>query len=255
MDQFDRTRMLIGQEGLDLLKAKRVAVFGIGGVGGFVVEALARAGVGAIDLIDSDCVDLTNLNRQIIALHSTIGRDKTEVAAARIRDINPDCEVRTHRVFFLPETADQFNFSEYDYVVDAIDTVTGKLELIRKAKETGTPVISSMGTGNKLDPTKLEVADLYETSVCPLAKVMRHECKKRGIDHLKVVYSRELPRTPQALQPADAAAAQDARPQASEPEGASSHPRRSVPGSISFVPSVAGLIIGGEVIRDLLAGK
>jgi tRNA A37 threonylcarbamoyladenosine dehydratase len=238
---FSRTELLFGQAAMERLSRCRVAVFGIGGVGGYVVEALTRSGVGSLDLVDHDSVDPTNLNRQIIALHSTIGRDKTEVAAARIRDINPDCEVRTHRVFFLPETADQFDFSEYDYVVDAIDTVTGKLELIRKAKETGTPVISSMGTGNKLDPTKLEVADLYETSVCPLAKVMRHECKKRGIDHLKVVYSRELPRTPQEQEP-------------QQPEDASSHPRRSVPGSISFVPSVAGLIIGGEVIRDLLAG-
>ena len=215
------------------LKNARVAVFGIGGVGGFTVEALARSGVGALDLIDHDTVSLTNLNRQIIATEETIGRYKVDVAAERVHSINPDCVVRTYRTFYLPDTADQFDFHQYDYVVDAVDTVTGKLLLIEQAKACGTPVISSMGAGNKLDPTAFRVADLYETDICPLAKVMRKECRKRGIDHLKVVYSREKPIAPQG-------------PVQKETT------RRSLPGSIAFVPSVVGLIIGGEVIKDLI---
>ncbi len=229
--QFSRTALLIGEEGVEKLKRARVAVFGIGGVGGYVVEALARAGVGTLDLIDKDTVSVSNLNRQILALHSTVGRWKTEVAAERIRDVNPDCNVHTHNLFYLPETADTFDFSAYDYVVDAIDTVSGKLALIEQAKRTNTPVISSMGTGNKLDPTAFEVADISQTRVCPLARVMRKELKKRGIEHLKVVYSREEPRESTLFD---------------------EESRKPIPGSISFVPSVAGLILAGEVIKDLI---
>lgn len=230
---FSRTELLLGEEALRKLNKSRIAVFGVGGVGGFAVEALARSGVGALDLIDKDTVDITNLNRQIIALHSTIGRDKVSVAAERVRDINPDCDVRMHKVFFLPETADEFDFTEYDYIVDAIDNVTGKLMLIEKAKAEGIPIISSMGAGNKLDPTGFEVADIYETSVCPLAKVIRKECSKRGIESLKVVYSKE-----KAIKPASGG------------EG-----KRGIsPGSAAFVPSVVGLIIAGEVIKDIVKG-
>ena len=207
---------------MQCLRASHVAVFGVGGVGGFVVEALARSGVGALTLTDRDTVDPTNINRQLIATTDTIGLPKTEAFAARIRNINPDCKVTCHQTFFLPDTADDFDFSLYDYVVDAVDTVTGKLAIIEKARSAGVPVISSMGAGNKLDPTAFRVSDIYKTSVCPLAKVMRRECKKRGIDALKVVYSKE------------------------EPAG---HSRP--PGSVAFVPSVAGLILAGEVIRDL----
>lgn len=233
LDRFSRTELLLGPRAMQRLKNARVAVFGIGGVGGFTVEALARSGVGALDLIDHDTVSLTNLNRQIIATEETIGRYKVDVAAERVHSINPDCVVRTYRTFYLPDTADQFDFHQYDYVVDAVDTVTGKLLLIEQAKACGTPVISSMGAGNKLDPTAFRVADLYETDICPLAKVMRKECRKRGIDHLKVVYSREKPIAPQG-------------PVQEETT------RRSLPGSIAFVPSVVGLIIGGEVIKDLI---
>ncbi len=233
LDRFSRTELLLGPRAMQRLKNARVAVFGIGGVGGFTVEALARSGVGALDLIDHDTVSLTNLNRQIIATEETIGRYKVDVAAERVHSINPDCVVRTYRTFYLPDTADQFDFHQYDYVVDAVDTVTGKLLLIEQAKACGTPVISSMGAGNKLDPTAFRVADLYETDICPLAKVMRKECRKRGIDHLKVVYSREKPVAPQG-------------PVQEETT------RRSLPGSIAFVPSVVGLIIGGEVIKDLI---
>ena len=235
-NRFSRTERLLGTEAMERLAGCRVAVFGVGGVGGFVVEALARSGVGSLELCDKDDVDITNINRQIIALQSTVGRPKVEVAAERIRDINPNCRVTLHRVFYLPETADQFDFSQYDYVVDAVDTVTAKLSLIQRAKEAGVPVISSMGAGNKLDPTAFRVADIYETSVCPLAKVMRRECRKRGIEKLKVVYSTE-----EALVPRDSGEEAEAG-------------RRSVPGSVAFVPSVAGLIIAGEVIRDLTAG-
>lgn len=229
--QFSRTALLLGEEGVAKLKKSRVAVFGVGGVGGYVVEALARSGVGAIDLIDKDVVSLSNINRQIIALHSTVGRPKTEVMAERIQDINPDIRVHTHNVFYLPETAAQFDFSQYDYIVDAIDTVAGKIALIEHAKNADVPVISSMGAGNKLDPTAFEVADIAKTSVCPLARVMRRELKKRGIEHVKVVYSKEEPLPTK---------------ETDEETG------KAVAGSIAFVPSVVGLIIAGEVIKDLV---
>lgn len=228
-DVFVRTGLLLGRENMEKLARARVAVFGVGGVGGHVVEALARSGVGALELIDDDVVSPDNLNRQIIALRSTIGQPKVEVAKARVLDINPNCEVTVHRTFYLPETAGQFDFAAYDYVVDAIDTVTGKLMLAEQAAAAGTPLISSMGAGNKLDPTAFRVADVYDTKVCPLAKVMRRELKKRGIASLKVVYSEELPLTPEG-----------------NPEDG-----RRLPGSVAFVPSVAGLILAGEVIRDL----
>ncbi len=240
LDQFSRTRLLLGNEGLERLKKARVAVFGVGGVGGYAVEALARSGVGALDLIDNDKVSITNINRQIIATHKTVGQYKVDVAEERVHDINPDCVVRTYKTFYMPDTAEQFDFSEYDYVIDAIDTVTGKLELIVQADKTGTPIISSMGAGNKLDPTAFEVTDLYKTSICPLAKVMRRECKKRGIKSLKVVYSREEPVSPSEDSLDDLEL---------EREGSQ---RRALPGSAAFVPSVAGLIIAGEVIKDLV---
>ena len=229
--QFSRTALLIGKEGVEKLKNSRVAVFGVGGVGGYVVEALARSGVGALELIDKDTVSASNINRQIIALHSTVGRLKTEVMAERVKDINPDCKVSVRNLFYLPETAEEFDFSSYDYVVDAIDTVSGKIALIEQAKVASVPVISSMGAGNKLDATAFEVADITKTSVCPLARVMRRELKKRGIEHLKVVYSKEEP-LPSAL--------------TDEESG------KAIPGSIAFVPSVVGLIIAGEVIKDLI---
>ncbi len=233
LNEFSRTGLLYGQEAMDKLATCRVAVFGIGGVGGYTVEALARSGIGALDLIDNDQVCLTNINRQIIATQKTIGRYKVDVAEERIHDINPDCKVRTYKTFYLPETQDQFDFSEYDYVVDAIDTVTGKLTIIENAKRLNVPVISAMGAGNKLDPTGFEVADIYDTSVCPLAKVMRRECKKRGIDSLKVVYSKEKPITP--LETSEEVTN-----------------KRVTPGSTAFVPSVVGLIIAGEIINDLV---
>ncbi len=229
--QFSRTALLLGDGAIEKLKNSRVAVFGVGGVGGYVVEALARSGVGTLDLIDKDTVSVSNINRQIIALHSTIGQLKTEVAAARAKDINPDVVVHTHNVFYLPETAQEFDFSKYDYVVDAIDTVSGKIALVEQAKKSGTPIISSMGAGNKLDATAFEVADITKTSVCPLARVMRRELKKRGIEHLKVVYSKEEPLP---------------SPLTDEESG------KAIPGSIAFVPSVVGLIIAGEVIKDLV---
>ena len=231
-DMFSRTRMLLGDAAMDRLKRARVAVFGVGGVGGHVVEALTRSGVGALDLVDSDRVELSNLNRQIIATRDTLGMLKVDAAKARVLSINPDCQVQTHPIFFLPETADQFDFTQYDYVVDAIDTVAGKLQLIEAAKAAGVPVISSMGAGNKLDPTAFRVADISETSVCPLARVMRRELRKRGIEHVKVVYSTEP-----ALSPAPV----------DEETG-----RRSTPGSVAFVPAVAGLVLAGEVIKDLI---
>ncbi|OUQ39581.1 tRNA threonylcarbamoyladenosine dehydratase [Faecalibacterium sp. An121] len=243
-EQYSRTRLLLGQQGIDRLRAARVAVFGVGGVGGYVVEALARSGVGALDLIDDDKVCLSNLNRQIIATHSTLGQYKVDAAAARVRDIDPDIQVRTYKVFYTPETADQFDFSQYSYVVDAIDTVSGKLALVMQARAAGVPVICSMGAGNKLDPTRFEVADLYETSVCPLARVMRAECRKRGIDHLKVVYSKEPPMAPrpEEAMPAGMPDSSPARPGA---------PKKRAPGSNAFVPSAAGLIIAGQVVCDL----
>ena len=229
--KYSRTALLIEKEGVEKLKRARVAVFGIGGVGGYVVEALARAGVGTLDLVDKDTLSESNINRQILALHSTVGKWKTEVAKERIRDINPDITVHTHNLFYLPETADEFDFSAYDYVVDAMDTVSAKLALIERAKRANIPVISSMGTGNKLDPTAFEVADISKTLICPLARVMRKELKRRGIEHLKVVYSKEEAKPPTLFD---------------EESG------KPIPGSISFVPSVAGLIIAGEVIKDLI---
>ena len=229
--QFSRTALLIGESGLEKLKKSRVAVFGVGGVGGYVAEALARSGVGALDLIDKDTVSESNINRQIIALHSTVGRKKTEVMAERVKDINPAVQVRVHDIFYLPETANQFDFSVYDYVVDAIDTVSGKIALIEQAKQANTPVISSMGAGNKLDPMAFEVSDIAKTSVCPLARVMRRELKARGIEHVKVVYSKEIPLPSKCVD---------------EETG------KAVPGSIAFVPSVVGLIIASEVIKDLI---
>lgn len=229
-EEFVRTELLVGDKAIERLSAARVAVFGIGGVGGYVVEALARSGVGTLDLVDSDTICPSNINRQIIATHSTIGRYKVDVAKERILDINPAACVHVHRTFYLPQTAADFDFGAYDYVVDAIDTVTGKLQLVEQAKDADTPIISAMGAGNKMNPTAFEVADISKTSVCPLAKVMRRELKKRGIYHLKVVYSKEKPITMQQ----------------------ESGMRRQTPGSNAFVPSVAGLIIAGEVIKDLI---
>ena len=231
---FSRTEMLLGEAAMDVLRRSRVAVFGVGGVGGYVVEALARSGIGSLDLIDNDTVALSNLNRQIIAARSTIGEYKVDAAKKRVLDINPECTVRVYQTFFLPETEDEFDFAQYDYVVDAIDTVKGKLALAQKAQKANTPIISAMGAGNKLDPTAFEVADIYKTSVCPLARVMRYECRKRGIKKLKVVYSKEAPVRPVKDSGEDSV-------------------RRDTPGSVSFVPSVAGLIIAGEVVKDLTA--
>ena len=233
-NQFSRTELLYGKAALERLKHSRVAVFGIGGVGGYTVEALVRSGVGNIDIIDNDKVCLSNLNRQIIATHDSIGKYKTEVMTQRILSINPDCNVAAHNCFYLPETKDEFDFKDYDYVVDAIDTVTGKISLVMQAQESGIPIISSMGAGNKLHPDMFRVADIYSTSVCPLAKVMRRELKKRGVKSLKVVYSEEKP-----VRPLENMAV-SCRTE-----------RRSVPGSTAFVPSVAGLIIASEVINDL----
>jgi tRNA A37 threonylcarbamoyladenosine dehydratase len=243
---FSRTQLLLGREGMEKLASSRVAVFGVGGVGGFTVEALARSGVGAIDLIDDDKVCVTNINRQIIALGSTVGMYKVDAAEKRIHDINPECTVTCHKMFYMPETADKLDFSQYDYVVDAIDTVTGKIEIIMQAKAAGVPVISSMGAGNKVDPTAFEVADIYKTSVCPLARVMRYQLKRRGVKKLKVVYSKEQPIAPQGKAAEDGSGNTDMRTGAA---------RRSTPGSNAFVPSVAGLIIGGEVIKDLIRLK
>ena len=247
LNQFSRTQLLLGQDGMDRLANARVAVFGVGGVGGFTVEALARSGVGAIDLIDDDKVCLTNINRQIIALRRTVGKYKVDVAAERLHDINQNIQVNTYKTFYMPDTAHQFDFSQYDYVVDAIDTITGKLELVMQAHKAGTPIICSMGAGNKLDPTAFRVADIYKTSVDPLARVMRHELRKRGIKKLKVVYSEEPP-----MRPVDDMAS-SCRTNCICPPGAARKctERRDIPGSNAFVPSVVGLIIAGEVIKDL----
>ena len=247
LNQFSRTELLLGKEGMERLANARVAVFGIGGVGGYVCEALVRSGVGAFDLIDDDKVCLTNLNRQIIATRKTVGRYKTEVMKERMFDINPDVKVTMHNCFFLPENADEFPFEEYDYVVDAVDTVTAKISLVMKAQEAGVPLISSMGAGNKLDASKFQVADIYKTKVCPLAKVMRRELKKRGVKKLKVVYSEEMP-----IQPVDDMAI-SCRTNCICPPGAKHKctDRRAIPGSVAFVPSVVGLIIAGEVVKDL----
>ena len=240
-NQFSRTELLLGTKAMEKLAGVRVAVFGIGGVGGYTVEALVRSGIGEIDLIDSDTVSLTNLNRQIIATKSSIGKYKVDVMQERIMDISPDVKVHVHKCFYLPETKDQFDFSQYDYVVDAVDTVTAKLQIVEEAEAAGVPVISSMGAGNKLDPAAFQVADIYKTSVCPLAKVMRRELKKRGIKKLKVVYSQELPVMPDP----------ELLSSYSEETSSTAPQKRSVPGSVAFVPSVAGLILAGELIRDL----
>lgn len=250
LTQFSRTELLLGKEAMDKLKNSRVAVFGIGGVGGYVCEALVRSGVGAFDLIDDDKVCLTNLNRQIIATRKTVGKYKVDVMKERMLEINSDVNVRIHKCFFLPENADEFPFDEYDYVVDAVDTVTAKIELVMKSQAMNVPIISSMGAGNKLDPTAFQVADIYKTSVCPLAKVMRRELKKRGIKKLKVVYSQEKP-----IRPIEDMSI-SCRTHCICPPGAAHKctERRDIPGSTAFVPSVVGLIIAGEVIKDL-AGK
>ena len=247
LNRFSRTQLLYGEETMGRFASTRVAVFGIGGVGGYVVEALARSGIGALDLIDDDKVCLTNVNRQIIATSKTLGKYKVDVAEERVHDINPDCEVRTYKTFFLPDTQDQFDFTQYDYVVDAIDTVTGKLALIMKSKEAGVPIISSMGAGNKIHADMFEVTDIYKTSVCPLARVMRNECKKRGIKSLKVVYSKEKP-----IRPIEDMSI-SCRSNCVCPPGTARKctERRDIPGSTAFVPSVVGLIIAGEIINDL----
>lgn len=239
MNPYSRTEFLLGKAAMEKLKDARVAVFGLGGVGGYTVEALARSGVGALDLVDHDTVSLTNLNRQILATRDTVGLSKAQVAAQRVKAIDPDIKVTAMQTFFGPDTADGFHFEDYDYVIDAIDTVTGKLALVTAAKAAGTPIICAMGAGNKLDPTAFRVADIYETSVCPLARIMRKECRKRGIDRLKVVYSEEDP-IACSLPPDDPAWAE-------LPDG-----RNALPGSCAFVPSVMGLIIAGEVIKDLI---
>lgn len=230
-DQFSRTRLVIGDEGIKRLQDAKVCVFGVGGVGGYVVEGLARAGVGHLVLVDHDTVSLSNLNRQIIALHSTLGKRKVEVAQERVLDINPACDVEVHTCFYLPDTASQFDFPSYDYVVDAVDTVTAKISIIMQCERAHVPVISAMGAGNKLDPTRFRFADIYQTSVDPLARVLRRELKKRGVSRLKVLYSTEVPVKHEATEEADA----------------------RTPGSVSFVPSVAGLEIAGEIVKDLLA--
>ena len=235
-EQFSRTEILLGPEAVSKLQQARVAVFGVGGVGGYTVEALARCGVGQLDLIDSDTVSISNINRQILATHSTVGMLKVEAAKSRVLDINPECTVRTYPIFYLPETAEQFDFTQYDYIVDCIDTVTGKLQLVERAVAVGTPIICSMGTGNKLDASAFEVSDISKTTMCPLARIMRKELGKRGIKHLKVVYSKEEALTPTGWE-----------------EEAKALGKRQIPGSVSFVPGAAGLILAGEVIRDLTA--
>ena len=237
-EEFRRTAMLLGEDGVARLQNARVAVFGLGGVGGYVVEALARAGIGQLDLIDKDTVSISNLNRQILATRSTVGMPKTQAAQLRVAEINPDCLVRTWPLFYLPDTAGQFDLKQYSYIVDAMDTVTAKLTLAQQAAEAGTPIISCMGTGNKLDPTAFRVADISKTSVCPLARVMRKELGKRGIRHLKVVYSQEEAMTPTGWE-----------------EEAAAEGKRQIPGSVSFVPGAAGLILAGEVIKDIALNK
>ncbi len=247
LTQFSRTELLLGKEAMNKLSGSKVAIFGIGGVGGYACEALVRSGVGAFDLIDDDKVCLTNLNRQIIATRKTVGKYKAEVMKERMLEINPDADVIIHKSFFLPENADEFPFEEYDYIVDAVDTVTAKIELVMKAQEKNIPIISSMGAGNKLDGSQFKVADIYETKVCPLAKVMRRELKKRGIEKLKVVYSEEKPTRPLEDM------AISCRTNCICPPGAKHKctERRDIPGSVAFVPSVAGLILAGEVVKDL----
>ena len=246
-DQFSRTRLLLGPDAMEALGKKRVAIFGIGGVGGYVCEALVRSGIGAFDLIDDDKVCLTNLNRQIIATRETIGKYKTDVMRDRMLAINPEVKVEIHRCFFLPENADDFPFHEYDYVVDAVDTVTAKIELIMRAKAAGVPIISAMGAGNKLDPGRFKIADIYDTKICPLSRVMRRELKKRNIDSLKVVYSDEQPVTPTG----DASEHIEENYIGTEKEVQQSTKRKAIPGSTAYVPAVAGLLIAGEIVNDL----
>ncbi len=246
LDQFSRTQLLFGKEAMQKLAASRVAVFGIGGVGGYAVEALARSGIGTLDLIDDDKVCLTNLNRQIIAVRSTVGKYKVDVAEQRVHDISPDIKVNKYKCFFMPETADQFDFTQYDFVIDAIDTVSGKLEIIMQCREAGVPVISCMGAGNKLDPTAFRVADIYKTKVCPLARVMRYELRKRGVKNLKVVYSEEPP-----MRPLEDMSISCREHCICPPGTRKCTVRRDIPGSTAFVPSAAGLIIAGEVIKEL----
>ena len=247
LNQFSRTQLIFGDEGLKRLHRSRVAVFGIGGVGGYTVEALARSGVGALDLIDDDRICLTNLNRQILATRKTVGQYKVDVAEQRILEINPDTTVYTYKTFYLPQTAEPFDFTQYDYVVDAIDTVTGKLALAEQARRAGVPIISCMGAGNKVDASAFEVADIYETSVCPLARVMRRELRKRGIQHLKVVYSKEPAITP-VVDMAISCRAHCVCPPGTVRKCTQ---RRQIPGSNAFVPAVAGLLLAGEVVKDL----
>ena len=235
IEQFSRTQMLLGEAAMERLYKAKVAVFGVGGVGGYVVEALARCGIGRLDLCDSDTVSVSNINRQILATHSTVGMLKVEAARKRIADINPACEVRTYPFFYLPDTADRFDFTEYDYIVDCIDTVTGKLQLVERSVAAGTPIICSMGTGNKLEASAFQVADISKTSMCPLSRIMRKELKKRGINHLKVVYSQEEALTPTV-----------------DEEELKRTGKRQIPGSTAFVPGAAGLIIAGEVVKDLI---
>lgn len=248
LNAFSRTELMLGKEAMERLSQARVAIFGIGGVGGYTAEALSRSGVGALDLIDDDKVCLTNINRQIYATRKTVGRYKIEVAEERIHQINPDCQVRTHQTFYMPEIADQFDFSAYDYIVDAIDTVTAKIDLIVQANRYQVPIMSAMGAGNKMDPTAFEVDDIYNTSVCPLARVMRYELRKRGIPKLKVVYSKEKP----VESKEDMAASCHSRCICPPGTARKCTQRRAIPGSNAFVPSVAGLIIAGEVVKDLI---
>ena len=250
MNPFDRTRLLLGDEAMKKIRTAKVAVFGLGGVGGYVVEALARCGIGALELVDHDTISITNINRQILATHSTVGKSKAVAARERVLDIDPQIKVTEREMFFGPDTAQEFDFSGYSYVVDAIDTVTGKLAIVENAKKAGVPVISSMGAGNKTNPAAFEIADIYQTSICPLAKVMRRECRKRGIDSLKVVYSKEPPMRP--LEDMSISC----RQHCICPPGTvrKCTERRDIPGSTAFVPSVVGLIIAGEVINDLCEG-
>lgn len=247
LNQFSRTQLLIGEENLSRLAQAKVAVFGIGGVGGYAAEAFVRSGIGSLVIVDDDKVCVTNINRQIIATTKTVGRYKVDVMKERMLEINPNVQVEARKCFYLPETAHEFDFSEYDYVVDAVDTVTAKIEIIMRAKECNVPVISCMGAGNKLNPTKFEVADIYQTSVCPLARVMRRELKKRGVKNLKVVYSKEEPKSP-----VDMAGGCDTNCVCPPGTVRTCTKRRAIPGSIAFVPSVAGLILAGEVVKDLL---
>ncbi|MCR4796403.1 MAG: tRNA threonylcarbamoyladenosine dehydratase [Ruminococcus sp.] len=251
LNQFSRTQLLYGEEAIKKLSESRVAVFGIGGVGGYVCEALVRSGVGHFELIDDDKVCLTNLNRQILATRKTVGKYKAEVMAERMQEINPDADIRIHKCFFLPENADDFSFDEYDYVVDAVDTVTAKLELIMRSQSLGVPIISAMGAGNKIDAGRLKIADIYDTQVCPLARVMRHELRKRGVKRLKVVYSDEQP-----IRPIEDMSI-SCRTHCICPPGAQHKctERRDIPGSTAFVPAVAGLLIAGEIVKDLTSSK